>query len=124
MVEFENGKVLKLGESIGGIDDDLLKRYQIREAIRTHLDKEKRLLHQGIKVLTLFFIDKVENYRIYPKGQPWQKGKYAKIFEEEYTDLIKQPKYRSFFEEDRYISNQRVEEIHDGYFSQDKSGNL
>lgn len=124
MVEFENGKVLKLGESIGGIDDDLLKRYQIREAIRTHLDKEKRLVHQGIKVLTLFFIDKVENYRVYPKGQPWQKGKYAEIFEEEYTALIKLPKYRSLFEEDQYISNQSAVEVHDGYFSQDKSGNF
>lgn len=124
MVEFENGKLLKLEESIGGIDNDLLKRYQIREAIRTHLDKELKLVHKGIKVLSLFFIDKVENYRIYPKGQPWQKGKYAIIFEEEYTKLIKLAKYHTLFEEDQYISNQSAEEVHNGYFSQDKNGNF
>lgn len=122
MVEFENGKVLKLGESIGGIDDDLLKRYQIREAIRTHLDKELKLVIKGIKVLSLFFIDKVENYRIYPKGEPWQKGKYAMMFEEEYADLIKRSKYQTLFKEDQYISNQLAQEVHDGYFSKDKSG--
>ncbi len=121
-VEFENGSVLRLGEAVGGIDDDLLKRYQIREAIRTHLDKELRLIHRGIKVLTLFFIDKVENYRVYPKGEAWQKGKYAGMFEEEYSGLIKQPKYRTLFEEDAYISSQKAEDVHDGYFSQDKQG--
>lgn len=123
-IEFANGKVLKLGESIGGIDDDLLKRYQIREAIKAHLDKELRLVPKGIKVLSLFFIDKVENYRLYPKGQPWQKGKYAIMFEEEYTNLIKLPKYHSLFEKDQYISNQNAEQVHDGYFSRDKSGNF
>lgn len=121
-VEFTNGKVLRLGEVIGGMDDDLLKRYQIREAIRTHLEKERRLVHKGIKVLTLFFIDKVENYRIYPKGQPWQKGKYAKMFEEEYEKLINLPKYQSLWKEDQYIVNRNAEEVHNGYFSQDKKG--
>ncbi|MBB6453208.1 type III restriction enzyme [Salirhabdus euzebyi] len=123
MIEFANGKVLGLGESIGAMDDDLLKRYQIREAIRTHLDKELKLVNKGIKVLTLFFIDKVENYRLYPKGQSWEKGKYALMFEEEYKNLIESPKYRTLFEEDNYISNHQVEEVHNGYFSQDKNGN-
>lgn len=121
-VEFGNGKEVLLGQTIGGIDDDLLKRYQIREAIRTHLDKELRLVHRGIKVLTLFFIDKVESYRIYPKGGPWQKGKYATMFEEEYEDLIKLPKYRTLFVEDPSMSNQKVDEVHNGYFSKDKNG--
>lgn len=121
-VEFTNGKILKLGGVIGGIDDDLLKRYQIREAIRTHLDKDLKLVNQGIKVLTLFFIDKVENYRIYPKGEPWKKGKYAIMFEEEYADLIKLPKYHTLFKEDQYFSNQQADEVHNGYFSQDKNG--
>ncbi|WP_338452839.1 DEAD/DEAH box helicase family protein [Niallia oryzisoli] len=121
-VEFENEKEVLLGQAMGGIDDDLLKRYQIREAIRTHLDKELRLVHKGIKVLTLFFIDLVENYRIYPKGEPSQKGKYAMMFEEEYEHLIKLPKYRTLFAEDKYISNQKAIDVHDGYFSRDKSG--
>jgi type III restriction enzyme len=88
------------------------------------LDKELKLVHKGIKVLSLFFIDKVENYRIYPKGRPWQKGKYAVMFEEEYSKLIKLDKYRTLFEEDLYISNQSAEEVHNGYFSKDKNGNF
>lgn len=123
-VEFENGKILRLGESLGGIDDDLLKRYQIRETIRTHLDKELKLVHQGIKVLSLFFIDRVENYRIYPKGKRWEKGKYAVMFEEEYANLMKLPKYRTLFEDDQYISAHSAEEVHNGYFSQDRHGHF
>ncbi|WP_088006831.1 type III restriction-modification system endonuclease [Indiicoccus explosivorum] len=121
-IEFSNGKFLKLGGVIGGLDEDQLKRLQIREAIRAHLEKELSLVHKGIKVLSLFFIDRVENYRLYPKeGEP-QNGKYAEIFEEEYMELIKSPKYRTLFEEDKYISNQKVKDVHDGYFSRDKQG--
>src|SRR5699024_9433133 len=97
-IELESGKLIYIDEVIGGLDDDTLKRYQIRETIRTHLDRELKLIHQGIKVLTLFFIDKVENYRIYPEEGEWQKGKYAKMFEEEYEKLIKLPKYKTLFE--------------------------
>ncbi|WP_163971146.1 type III restriction-modification system endonuclease [Oceanobacillus halotolerans] len=122
-IEFENGQVLHVGEVIGGLDDDTLKRYQIREAIRAHLDKELKLVHQGVKVLTLFFLDRVENYRVYPKDGEWQKGKYALMFEEEYNALIRLPKYKTLFEEDAYIANQRADEVHDGYFSKDKKGN-
>ena len=121
-IEFANGKYLKVGGVIGGLDDDLLKRLQIREAIRAHLDKELSLVHKGIKVLSLFFIDRVENYRLYPEGTAWEKGKYAVIFEEEYSELIKLPKYHTLFEEDKYISNQSAAEVHDGYFSKDKKG--
>lgn len=121
-IEFTNGKYLKIGGVIGGLDDDQLKRLQIREAIRAHLDKELSLVHKGIKVLSLFFIDLVENYRVYPKEGLPEKGKYALMFEEEYEKLIKLPKYQTLFEEDQYISNQKAEEVHDGYFSKDKKG--
>jgi len=121
-IELESGKLIYIDEVIGGLDDDTLKRYQIRETIRTHLDRELKLIHQGIKVLTLFFIDKVENYRIYPEEGEWQKGKYAKMFEEEYEKLIKLPKYKTLFEEDEYISNQNPEDVHDGYFAKDGKG--
>ncbi|HLQ98545.1 MAG TPA: type III restriction endonuclease subunit R, partial [Candidatus Dormibacteraeota bacterium] len=122
-IEFESGRLLHVGEIIGGLDDNTLKRYQIRETIRTHLDRELQLVHQGIKVLTLFFIDKVENYRIYPDEGDWEKGKYAIMFEEEYDKLIRQPKYQTLFEEDNYISNQNAADVHDGYFAKDKRGN-
>ena len=68
---------LQPGQAIGDVDDDALKRQMIRRTIKEHLDKEKRLRPQGIKVLSLFFIDVVAHYRsLHGDGQP-QKGKYA-----------------------------------------------
>ena len=76
------------------MNDDDFKRLQIRRTIEEHLDKELRLRPQGIKVLSLFFIDKVANYRDYDeKGNP-RPGKYAVMFGEEYTKQIRKPKYR------------------------------
>lgn len=117
-IEFTNGVVIGLGQSIGGVDDDMMKRFQIREAIRTHLDKELRLIQKGIKVLTLFFIDRVENYRLYPPEKPWEKGKYAMMFEEEYEGLIHLPKYKPLLQK---VCG-KGEKVHHGYFSRDKKG--
>lgn len=80
------GYLLKIGDAIGDIDDDTIKRYQIRQTIEEHLDKELRLNPRGIKVLSLFFIDKVANYRDYDKDGNPIKGKYALMFEEEYKN--------------------------------------
>lgn len=121
-IEFENGRILRVGGVIGDIDDDTLTRYQIRETIRAHLDKELILVPKGIKVLSLFFIDKVANYRLYPANEPPQKGKYAKMFEEEYDKLIQLPKYRPLFADDRLSTDASV--VHDGYFSMDRKGHF
>ena len=82
--------VIRLGDAIGEVNVDEYKRLQIRKTIEEHLDKELKLTPMGIKVLSLFFIDKVANYRDY--DAPDTKGKYARIFEEEYTKAIKKPK--------------------------------
>jgi len=77
-------EVLHLGKPIGTIADDEMKRQQIRATIEEHLNKEIELNPKGIKVLSLFFIDKVANYREYDaEGKP-MKGKYARWFEEIY----------------------------------------
>ncbi|MDY4414851.1 DEAD/DEAH box helicase family protein, partial [Selenomonas sp.] len=89
-----NPAVLRLGEALGAIDDRTLKRNQILETIRSHLDKELQLLPMGIKVLSLFFIDKVANYRVYDENGAPQPGPYAKMFEACYRDLIQHEKYR------------------------------
>lgn len=116
------GHLLSIGDAIGDIDDDTIKRYQIHQTIEEHLDKELRLNPRGIKVLSLFFIDKVANYRDYDKDGNPIKGKYALMFEEEYKKLIKKPKYHTLFKEiDVDID---VERIHNGYFAQDKKGKL
>ncbi|QKE28266.1 type III restriction/modification system, restriction subunit [Arcobacter acticola] len=122
-VQFSNGTILRLSESIGDVDEDTIKRLQIRKTIEEHLDKEMKLNPRGIKVLSLFFIDKVSNYREYDEEGNPIKGKFSIWFEEEYQRVIKYPKYKNLFEEHQDI-NVDVEKIHDGYFSQDKKGNF
>src|SRR5690554_2374386 len=86
-VYFANGITVNKGEAIGEINQDAIKRAQIRETIELHLKKEETYLKQGIKVLSLFFIDQVDKYRVYDNNQA-QKGIYATWFEEEFTKLI------------------------------------
>lgn len=119
-VSFTTKPTIRLGEVCGEIDDDTVKRLQIRKTIEEHLDKELRLTQEGIKVLSLFFIDKVANYRSYDKEGKPQKGKYAIWFEEEYMDLIKLSKYNTLFKD--VDIDTEVEQVHNGYFAQDKKG--
>lgn len=113
-------KVLRLGEAIGDVDGDAIKRLMIRRTIEEHLDKELRLRPQGIKVLSLFFIDTVEFYRSYNADGAQVKGKYALMFEEEYRKAAAKPKYNTLFKEVDLQSD--ATEVHDGYFSIDKKG--
>jgi type III restriction enzyme len=114
-------EIVRLGHSIGTIDDDVYKRTQIQKTIEEHLNKELILNPQKIKVLSLFFIDKVSNYRLYDEEGIDVGGKYAHMFEEEYRGIIKNPRFRNIFNDikdlDVYIS-----QVHDGYFSIDKKG--
>ena len=112
--------ILRLGEMVGDVNPDEYKRLQIRKTIEEHLEKELKLTSQGIKVLSLFFLDKVSNYRFYDADGNQQKGKYALMFEEEYRQLINKPKYHSLFKD--VDTESLVDTVHDGYFSIDKSG--
>ncbi|MCI6189373.1 MAG: DEAD/DEAH box helicase family protein, partial [Clostridium sp.] len=120
-VDFSGADPIRLGEVRGEVnDDDIVKRTQIRKTIEEHLNKELVLKQHGIKVLSLFFIDKVANYRYYDdKGNP-HKGKYAIWFEEEYKKAIEKPKYNTLFNDVDIESE--AEEVHGGYFSKDKKG--
>ncbi len=107
----------KITLDMATLEDEAIKRGQITKTIESHLNKELQFAREGkrIKVLSLFFLDKVANYRIYDEEGNPQPGRYAKIFEEEYQKLIRLPKY--------IILNDvevPVEEVHDGYFSSDK----
>ena len=110
---------LRQGEAWGDVDASAIQRQMIRRTIREHLDKEKRLRPQGIKVLSLFFIDAVERYRRYDAGNP-VKGDYARIFEEEYRRLVRHPDYLPLSREVDLSAD--AEEVHDGYFSIDRKG--
>ena len=114
-----NDKVIKQGTPSGSLAEEMVKREQIRMTIESHLDKELILNPRGIKVLSLFFLDKVANYRIYDSEGNRQNGKYAQIFEEEYLKLIRKPKYHTLFGDLRN-RNITVSDIHNGYFSIDK----
>lgn len=115
-IEFGNTQEVAMGKSIGDVDENIIKKAQIRRTIETHLDKELRYLDKGIKVLSLFFIDKVDKYR-HEDGTP---GIYATMFEECYQELMAKPKYAAL--QARFPSD--VSKVHNGYFSQDKKGRL
>jgi len=111
---------LKPGQAWGDVDALAVQREMIRRTIREHLDKEKRLRPQGIKVLSLFFIDEVAKYRRYAADGTLEKGDYARIFEEEYRRAAKLPEYNTLFKE--VDLSRAAEEVHNGYFSIDKKG--
>ncbi|WP_298238398.1 DEAD/DEAH box helicase family protein [uncultured Algibacter sp.] len=110
---------LKVGEAIGNVDDKQIKTALISKTIEAHLDKELVLNHQGIKVLSLFFIDSVGKYRVYDEDGNSSLGEYAEIFENEYQRLIKKTKYASLFGEMKDVEI-NASEVHNGYFSIDK----
>lgn len=119
-VTFLNDIEIKIGEVIGDISDKDIRRVQIRETIRSHFEKEERLYEKGIKCLSLFFIDEVKKYRDY--DQPDEKGEYARMFEEEYTNILNE--YLTLFETPyiKYLKKITAQETHKGYFSVDKKG--
>jgi type III restriction enzyme len=121
-VEFKNGVQLQAGEATGDVNETALRRIQIREAIKAHFEKEQVLFHQGIKVLTLFFIDEVAKYRIYTDEGEEGGGEYAQIFEEEYLDALTELIQGSSIKDDykKYLENIPVNLTHNGYFSIDK----
>lgn len=111
---------LRPGQTYGDVDALAVQREMIRRTIKEHLDKEKRLRPQGIKVLSLFFIDEVAKYRQYDAEGNAMKGPYARIFEEEYRRLANHPDYQTLFQE--VDLSRAAEEVHNGYFSIDKKG--
>lgn len=110
---------VRQGEAIGDIDELAIKEQQIRKTIEEHLNKELILNKRDIKVLSLFFIDKVANYRQYDDGGNRIMGPYAELFEKHYKELIRKPKYNTLFEKLPELDTE-VDAVHDGYFSIDK----
>lgn len=124
-VEFLNGIKIYAGDVMGAVDEDQLRRIQIRETILSHIQRERQLFYKGIKVLSLFFIDEVANYREYDAaGQPVN-GKYATMFEEEYEDVISNLQL-SIGEDDyiKYLNSIKASKTHAGYFSVDGKGKM
>ena len=123
-VELVNGIKLYAGDVIGRVNEDQLRRIQIRETIQTHLERERLLFRRGIKVLSLFFIDEVANYRQYNTAGQAVNGPYATMFEEEYADLL--ATWQTAIGDEaylQYLQGIKPADTHAGYFSVDKKSN-
>lgn len=113
-VTFANHSKLSAGEQNEVLQEEVLK-YQIRRTIEDHFEKELRFRDQGIKVLSLFFVDSVANYRQYADDGSIRKGKYALWFEQIFNEVSQRPEYAS-------LIPFTAEAVHNGYFAQDKNG--
>jgi type III restriction enzyme len=114
-IQLSNGEALFIGDSFGGLTDEVMK-VQIRKTVEEHFLKERKLKDKGIKVLSLIFIDRVANYRGYDSDGHPIKGKFAEWFEEAYKEISDSTAYKGLIPFE-------VDEVHNGYFSQDKKGN-
>ena len=138
-----NGEDVYPGDILNDVDEHAFRRVQIRETILSHLQKEKQLFDKGIKVLSLFFIDSVEKYRVYDEVGEQVLGEYAQIFEEEYKNAVNDfvdlfhEEYNQYLHEtdpsaahtgymptdyEAYLKRDSAEKVHNGYFSVDKKG--
>ncbi|KGP03317.1 restriction endonuclease subunit R [Alcaligenes faecalis] len=117
-LSFTNGAELTVGDATGDVTEGALRRIQIREAIKAHFDKEQVLFLQGIKVLTLFFIDEVAKYRDYSAAD--EKGEYARVFEEEYNLYLNEMLDLDETPYIKYLKDIAADKTHSGYFSIDK----
>ncbi len=118
-ISFTNGVEIEGGEATGDVNEMALRRIQIREAIKAHFEKEQALFVQGIKVLSLFFIDEVAKYRRYDDTGAVA-GEYAAIFEEEYDLALNEVMTIEDTPYNRYLKGIQTNRTHDGYFSIDK----
>lgn len=124
-VEFLNGVKIFCGDVIGNVEENQLRRIQIRETIKAHLEKESQLFSRGIKVLSLFFIDEVAHYKIYDETGTPQNGDFAKIFEQEYLAAVEDFRQNtSNAAYKKYLSEIPAEKTHAGYFSVDNKGKM
>jgi type III restriction enzyme len=121
-VTFSNGDTLAAGEASGNVNEDDIRRIQIRETINSHFDKEEKLFEQGIKCLSLFFIDEVAKYRQYGDDGGEILGEYGRIFEEEYTAALNERLTLFPTAYQAYLRGIGTAETHRGYFSIDKKG--
>jgi len=124
-VEFLNGIKVFAGDVIGKVNEEQLRRIQIRETILSHIERERQLFHKGIKVLSLFFIDEVAHYKTYNAAGQAENGIFAQIFEEEYANIINNLQTELWDGEYiKYLEAIKPEDTHAGYFSIDKKGHM
>lgn len=115
-IKFANGIIVRKGEAQGGFGEEIMKE-QLKNTIEEHFRKQASYKSKNIKVLSLFFIDKVANYRFYDEDGNPQKGKFAKWFEELFEEIKNKKQYEN-------VIPYEVKDVHNGYFAQDKKGHF
>lgn len=125
-IRLSSGQEIYEGQALGAVTEEAIRRIQIRTTIQKHFERERQLYPKDIKVLSLFFIDSVEKYRIYQEGGETKKGRWAEIFEEEYQAVYSEVMQDLFLNEPykKYLEAISPESTHAGYFSRDKKGKL
>ncbi|MEJ5929168.1 DEAD/DEAH box helicase family protein [Corynebacterium sp. H128] len=114
-IELTNHGILQVGESIGS-NDEAVYREMIRETIREHFRKESLMRKHGIKVLSLFFVDKVASYLGEGSDNVTADGKFAQWFDELFVEERERfPHYKELLPQDPI-------ELRRAYFSQIKKG--
>lgn len=111
-VTFANDVTVRAGTPHGALTDTIL-RMQIEATVRRHFEKAQKLHPMGIKVLSVFFIDRVPNYRVYGEDGTTSHGKFAEWFEEIYEQYRTKPEFAG-------LMVHHGARVHNGYFSQDK----
>lgn len=121
-ITFSNHKVMYVGDMVGDVAELDKRKIQIKETIRSHLEKEQMLFGKGIKCLSLFFIDEVSKYRLYDDNGNETLGEYGKIFEEQYAEVVGEMTNTCSEEYYEYLLKtlEDLHSIHRGYFSIDK----
>ncbi len=122
-IEFTNGTKLFTGDVIGSVNEEHLRRIQIRETILSHIERERKLFYKNIKVLSLFFIDEVAKYKQYDAAGQAFNGTYGDMFEEEYVQIVEELHQdlsvdRAYLRE---LDRHSAQTVHAGYFSIDKN---
>ncbi|OGF64927.1 MAG: DEAD/DEAH box helicase [Candidatus Fischerbacteria bacterium RBG_13_37_8] len=113
-IELSNGETVLVGDTLGKLSDEIMK-VQIKKTVEEHFIKERKFKDKGIKVLSLFFINRVANYRSYDADGNPVKGKFALWFEDIYQEISRKSLYKD-------VIPFEANEVHNGYFSQDKKG--
>jgi type III restriction enzyme len=113
-IRFTSGRVMRPGDEAGGMREDVW-RIQIKHTVKKHLEKELQLRGRGVKVLSLFFIDRVANYRDYDASGRPVKGKFAEAFEAALAEFAQEARYK-----DLAWINLPLDQLHNGYFAADK----
>ncbi len=121
-VTFSNGEVINVGDLVGDVSENDMRRIQIRETVLSHFEKEEKLFNKGIKTLSLFFIDEVAKYRKYDDDGNELLGEYGKIFEEEYLNVLNDyiTEFGGAYQQYLRTTCSDISSVHKGYFSIDK----